>query len=69
MAKETETEKSIPEKYRWDELTRKDGTELKKFYNNFFTRRFAITGIFGYGKILLDKEQKVSYNDKRNFVT
>ena len=33
MAKETETEKSIPEKYRWDELTRKDGTELKKFYN------------------------------------
>lgn len=32
MAKETETEKGIPEKYRWDELKSKDGIELKKFY-------------------------------------
>lgn len=47
MAKETETEKSIPEKYRWDELTRKDGTELKKFYNNLLTD----LGEIGTGRI------------------
>ena len=32
MAKETGSEKSIPKKYRWDELKSKDGLELKKFY-------------------------------------
>ncbi len=34
MAKETETESAIPEKYRWDKLIELDGIELKKFYNN-----------------------------------
>lgn len=33
MAKETGAEKNIPEEYRWDELTKRDGVELKKFYN------------------------------------
>lgn len=32
MAKETETEGNIPEEYRWDVLKRKDGLELKKYY-------------------------------------
>ncbi len=32
MAKETGTEKRIPEEYRWDQLSGKDGIELKKFY-------------------------------------
>ena len=32
MAKETGTEDKIPEKYRWDKLTEKDGLDLKKFY-------------------------------------
>lgn len=32
MAKETETEHSIPKQYRWDELIKKDGMELKDFY-------------------------------------
>lgn len=32
MAKETGTEDGIPEEYRWDQLTSKDGLELKKFY-------------------------------------
>lgn len=32
MAKETGAEDSIPEGYRWDDLTGKDGLELKKFY-------------------------------------
>lgn len=32
MAKETDTEKGIPEKFRWDELKSKDGIELKRFY-------------------------------------
>ena len=32
MAKETETEDKIPEKYRWDRLVEKDGLVLKKFY-------------------------------------
>ena len=32
MAKETETEDKIPEKYRWDRLAVKDGLALKKFY-------------------------------------
>lgn len=32
MAKETETEKHIPEAYRWDKLASKSGIELKKFY-------------------------------------
>ena len=37
MAKETETESAIPEQYRWDELIKRDGIELKKFYNNLLT--------------------------------
>lgn len=32
MAKETGAEKNISEKYRWDELSKRDGIELKKFY-------------------------------------
>lgn len=32
MAKETDTEAGIPEAYRWDKLTSKDGLQLKKFY-------------------------------------
>lgn len=32
MAKETGAEKNIPEEYRWDQLSSKDGIELKKFY-------------------------------------
>ena len=34
MAKETNTEKEIPEDYRWDVLVKKQGIELKKFYND-----------------------------------
>ena len=37
MAKETETEDNIPEEYRWDELKKKDGLELQKFYNKLLT--------------------------------
>ena len=33
MAKETGTEGSIPEAYRWEQLVKKQGVELKKFYN------------------------------------
>ena len=33
MAKETGTEKNIPEQYRWDMLRVKEGVELKRFYN------------------------------------
>ncbi|WP_028612281.1 type I restriction-modification system subunit M [Paenibacillus harenae] len=32
MAKETDTEAQIPEKYRWDHLLKPKGIELKKFY-------------------------------------
>ncbi len=32
MAKETLTDGPIPEKYRWDSLVKKQGTELKRFY-------------------------------------
>ncbi|WP_088830578.1 class I SAM-dependent DNA methyltransferase [Paenibacillus tyrfis] len=32
MAKETETEEQIPEEYRWDQLLKPKGIELKKFY-------------------------------------
>ena len=32
MCKETDTEKAIPEEYRWDKLLSKQGIELKKFY-------------------------------------
>ena len=32
MAKETDSEKGIPEEYRWDVLKSKDGLELKKYY-------------------------------------
>lgn len=32
MAKETDSEKGIPEKYRWDVLKSKEGLELKKYY-------------------------------------
>lgn len=32
MAKETNTEDTIPEEYRWDKLVTHSGIELKKFY-------------------------------------
>ncbi len=37
MAKETGTEKKIPENYRWDSLRNKEGMELKKFYEELLT--------------------------------
>lgn len=41
MAKETneisDTEKSIPPEYRWDELCKYDGSELKTFYEHLLT--------------------------------
>lgn len=33
MAKETGTDKNIPERYRWDGLKSKEGIELKRFYD------------------------------------
>jgi type I restriction enzyme M protein len=33
MGKETSTDGQIPENYRWDEVVRKQGVGLKKFYN------------------------------------
>ena len=47
MAKETETEENIPEQYRWDELIKRDGIELKKFYNDLLTD----LGEIGAGRI------------------
>lgn len=38
MAKETGAEKNIQEKYHWNELTRRDGVELKKFYNELLQK-------------------------------
>jgi type I restriction enzyme M protein len=38
MAKETGAEKNIPEKYRWDELTKRDGVDLKEFYNELLQK-------------------------------
>ena len=38
MAKETGAEKNIPEKYRWDELAKRDGVDLKKFYNELLQK-------------------------------
>ena len=37
MAKETGAEAQIPAAYRWDELTKKSGIELKKFYKELLT--------------------------------
>lgn len=37
MAKETKTDGAIPEVYRWEELVKKQGVELKKFYNELLT--------------------------------
>jgi type I restriction enzyme M protein len=37
MAKETGAEENIPAKYRWDELVKKHGIELKNFYNELLT--------------------------------
>ena len=33
MAKETTTDGQIPESYRWDELVKRQGVDLKRFYN------------------------------------
>ena len=38
MAKETGTEEAIPEAYRWDELVRRDGPELKQFYKQLLDK-------------------------------
>jgi type I restriction enzyme M protein len=37
MSKETSTDGQIPEIYRWDELVKKQGVDLKKFYNELLT--------------------------------
>ena len=37
MAKETGAESQIPESYRWDALTAKNGVELKKFYKELLS--------------------------------
>ncbi|PKM71158.1 MAG: SAM-dependent methyltransferase, partial [Firmicutes bacterium HGW-Firmicutes-17] len=37
MAKETGTDGSIPEAYRWEVLVKKQGTELRRFYNELLT--------------------------------
>lgn len=37
MAKETATDNQIPENYRWDNLVKRQGIELKKFYNELLT--------------------------------
>ena len=37
MTKETATDGPIPEKYRWDNLTSKQGVELKRFYKELLT--------------------------------
>lgn len=37
MAKETGAEKNNPEEYRWDELKKRDGVELKRFYAKLLT--------------------------------
>lgn len=37
MAKETGTDGSIPEDYRWDKLVKKQGVELKRFYNELLS--------------------------------
>ena len=47
MAKETGTETSIPEGYRWDDLLRHEGTELKKFY----VKLLAFLGTESEGRI------------------
>lgn len=38
MAKETSKEDAIPAAYRWDELTRRDGLELKAFYKTLLEK-------------------------------
>ncbi|UYO62191.1 type I restriction-modification system subunit M [Acetobacterium wieringae] len=37
MAKETGTDGAIPAAYRWEELVKKQGIELKRFYNQLLT--------------------------------
>ena len=37
MAKENEKEETIPAEYRWDVLKRKDGLELKRYYERLLT--------------------------------
>jgi len=47
MAKETGTDGQIPAEYRWDMLTKKQGIELKRFYNELLTH----LGENGVGRI------------------
>jgi type I restriction enzyme M protein len=47
MAKETSTERDIPEKYRWDKLAAQSGVNLKKFYKELL----AHLGEEGKGRI------------------
>ncbi|MBW4828924.1 MAG: type I restriction-modification system subunit M [Clostridiaceae bacterium] len=47
MAKETGSENSIPEEYRWDRLAEKEGVELKSFYRKLLLE----LGTNGEGKI------------------
>lgn len=47
MAKETGSEDKIPKEYRWDALSKKEGTELKSFYK----RLLLDLGEKGQGKV------------------
>lgn len=47
MAKETGSEKNIPEEYRWDRLVEKEGIDLKNFYRKLLLE----LGTNGAGKI------------------
>ncbi len=38
MAEETGADKDIPEEYRWEQLVKKSGIELKKFYKELLTK-------------------------------
>ncbi|WP_304683886.1 N-6 DNA methylase [Ileibacterium valens] len=48
MAKETGTEDQIPEEYRWDDLKKKSGIELKRFYKELLE---TLGGDNSFGRI------------------
>ena len=63
MAKETKTEDTIPEEYRWDKLVVHSGIELKKFYKDLLHILVKIQKVvcekYIKGQVLILMSQKI----------
>jgi type I restriction enzyme M protein len=70
MAKETGTEDQIPKGYRWDDVTKKDGTELLDFYKKLLIDLGSSGSKGGSGRVqAIYANASTSFRQPRNLRT